>query len=97
MLELIQNIRNVIDAPPQVLLACPVGLIAALHFAGTTTEQIKGARCDSVVRGAKANALERPSWIKGLGVGLGLSVAGGSFMYLQDPHFWPSLLRYLPL
>jgi hypothetical protein len=87
---------GVIDAPAQVILACPVGLIAALHFASATTTEIKGARCDSVVREAKAAAVERPAWIKRIGVSLGLAIAGGSFMYLQDPNFWPALVRNLP-
>jgi hypothetical protein len=96
VLEVIQSIRGVIDAPPEVILACPVGIIAALHFAGATTDPIKGARTDSVVREARAATVERPSWIKAVGVGLGLGIAGGNFMYLQDPSFWPSLLDRLP-
>jgi hypothetical protein len=96
MLDILQSITTVIDAPPQVILACPVGLIAALHFASASTEEIKGARCDQVVRLAKANAVQRPGWIKSVGVGLGLGVAGGNFMYLQDPNFWPSLFNSLP-
>jgi hypothetical protein len=97
LLDVLQNIQNVIDAPPQVLLACPVGIIAALHFASASTDEIKGARCDQVVRQAKAAAVQRPAWIKALGIGLGLGVAGGNFMYLQDPNFWPIFLNNLPL
>lgn len=96
MLDVLRDMFSIIDAPAQVILACPIGVIAALHFASATTEDIKGARCDQVVREAKAAAVQRPGWIKSLGVGLGLGVAGGNFMYLQDPNFWPSLIHRLP-
>jgi hypothetical protein len=96
VLDIIQNISSVIDAPAEVILACPVGVIAALHFASATTAEIKGARCDQVVREAKAAAVQRPAWVKTLGISLGLGVAGGNYMYLQDPNFWPSLINNLP-
>jgi hypothetical protein len=96
MYDVLQSIQNVIDAPPEALLACPVGIIAALHFASASPDEIKGARNDRVVREARAAAIHRPGWIKALGVGLGLGVAGGNFMYLQDPNFWPSFVNSLP-
>ncbi len=97
LLDVIQTFQNVIDAPTEVLLACPVGIIAALHFASATPDEIKGARCDQVVREAKAAAVQRPRWIQGLGVGLGLGIAGGNFMYMQDPDFWSNILAALPI
>lgn len=96
VLEIIQNISSVMDAPAEVILACPIGVIAALHFAGSSTDEIKGARCDQVVREAKAAAVQRPRWINAMGIGLGLGVAGVNYMYLQDRNFWPSLINNLP-
>ena len=97
VLDILQNLRSVIDAPPEVLLACPAGIIAALHFASGNTEQIKGARCDQVVRQTKAMAVQRPGWIRSLGVCLGLAVAGSNFLYLQDPNFVTNLLNFITL
>jgi hypothetical protein len=96
MLDLVESLRTVIDAPVGVVLACPVGVIAALHFAGLSNEKIQGSKADPVVKAARASVLKRPGWIQPLGISLGLGVAGGNFMYLQDPNFWPNLLNSLP-
>jgi hypothetical protein len=96
VLDIFDNIKHVIDAPPEALLACPVGLIAALHFASGSNPEIKGAKNDNVVRVARAEAFHRPGWIKALGIGLGLGVAGGNFIYIQDPTLLASMLDRLP-
>ncbi len=96
MLDVLQNFQNVVDAPLQVILACPIGVIAALHFAGAPSNEIKGARCDQVVRAAKAEAVHRPAWIRTLGIGLGLSVAAGNFLFIQNPDYLSVLMNSLP-
>jgi hypothetical protein len=96
MLDYIQIIRDVIDAPIQVIIGCPLGIIAALHFASSSTPKIKGARSDSVVRQAREIAVPHSGWVKALGVCLSLGVAGGSFMHLQSPELSALLSSTLP-
>jgi hypothetical protein len=98
VLEFLQDLRHVVDAPPEALLACPIGLIAALHFASGEQKIVQGARVDRVVRAAREETLSRrrPAWVKTLGVCLGLSVAVGNFLYIQDPALISSLLSRIP-
>jgi polyferredoxin len=93
VLDIIESIRGVMDAPPEVVLACPVGIIAALHFASDPAADIKGARSDSIVRQAKAELVQRPAWVRVVGVALGLGIAGWNYVHLQQPTFWANLLQ----
>jgi hypothetical protein len=97
VLDIIDHLKHVVDAPPQALLACPIGLIAALHFASASEDEIKGARNDAVVRLARAEAVKRPAWVKGVGVSLGLCVAVANYLYIQDPNFLAQISRFIPV
>ncbi len=96
MLDILEMLKGCIDAPPQAILACPIGLIAALHFASGSQKEIRGARTDNVVRLARQEAVHRPGWVKALGIGLGLGVAVGNFLYIQDPQFLTAISHNLP-
>jgi hypothetical protein len=97
VLEYIQVLKSVLDVPLQVVIGCPLGIVAALHFANSSTPEVKGARSDTVVRQAKAMATPYTRWLKSVGVVLGLGVSAGSFLYLQDPDLFMFLVRALPL
>ena len=97
MIDILEQMKIVIDAPPEAVLACPVGLITALHFASGTNPEIKGARGDSVVRQARLELVARPAWVKMVGIGLGLTVAACNFLYIQDPQFLTAILTRLPI
>jgi hypothetical protein len=83
--DLWDQLVSVVDAPVGAMLACPMGILVALHFAGgKPANHIGGPRADKWARESGMEvAVARPAWINALAIGGALGTVIAASIYFD--------------
>jgi hypothetical protein len=85
MNEFIDNIRASLNAPWAIILACPISIIAALHFSSREHGTMYGSDTSASLSASIISVRSKSGWIRIALAYIFAAIAAGSFYYMMDP------------